>query len=300
MLTRLDEARSPSSIQSAPSVRAEAARREGRPSSKRTLRRSVELFKAFRLEQTDPDSFYDLMAADTTKLLGEHLRLDGACVLDVGGGAGYFTKAFRAAGASCFVAEPSIAELSWRGARPSGAVIGDGYELPFQDACADLVVSSNVLEHVPRPLEMIDELTRVARPGGHVWISFTNWYGPWGGHETSPWHYLGGERAARHFESRTGRAPKNVFGTSLFAVHVGPTLRYVRQHPQLDVIEAGPRYHPWFARGVVHVPGVREVVTWNLELLLQRRPDRFARRWRERTQVAPRRHEGQQLLRDAG
>ncbi|HXY45921.1 MAG TPA: hypothetical protein VEH29_17170, partial [Acidimicrobiales bacterium] len=61
------------------------------------------------------------------------------------------------------------------------------------------------------------------------------------------------------------------FGSSLFAVHVGPTLRYVRHHPELEVIEAGPRYHPWFARGVVHLPGVREVVTWNLELLLRRR-----------------------------
>ncbi|HXY45931.1 MAG TPA: class I SAM-dependent methyltransferase, partial [Acidimicrobiales bacterium] len=176
-----------------------------KPRSKRTLRRSLALFKAFQLEQTDPDAFYELMAADATELLGERVPLEGACVLDVGGGAGYLTKAFRAAGATCFVAEPSMAELSWRGRRPSGAVIGDGYLLPFRDACADLVVSSNVLEHVPRPLQMIDELTRVARRGGHVWISFTNWYGPWGGHETSPWHYLGGDRAARRYESRRGQ-----------------------------------------------------------------------------------------------
>lgn len=240
-------------------------------SSKRTFRRTVELFKGFRFEVRDPDRFYDLIASDATALIADHLSLAGASVLDVGGGAGYFTKAFREVGATCFVIEPDIAELSWRGARPSGAVIGDGYFLPFRAGTADLVVSSNVLEHVPRPYEMIDELARVARPGGLVWVSFTNWYSPWGGHETSPWHYLGGERAMRRFETKNSRPPKNRYGSNLFAVHVGPTLRYVRHHPLLDVVQAGPRYHPSFAWGIVRLPGIRELATWNLELLLRRK-----------------------------
>lgn len=238
-------------------------------STKRTLRRSVDLLRAFRLEATDPDRFYNLIAADAASLLGDHMNLVGARVLDVGGGAGYFTKAFRAAGATCVVAEPDVNELSWRGARPDGAVLGDGYRLPFRSASADLVVSSNVLEHVARPYEMIDELARVARPDGYVWISFTNWYGPWGGHETSPWHYLGGASAENRYERRYGHMPKNRFGESLFVIHVGPTLRYVRTHPSLRVVEALPRYHPSFARRVVDVPVLREVVTWNLELLLR-------------------------------
>ena len=82
--------------------------------------------------------------------------------MDVGGGAGYFMKAFRAAGADCFAAEPDWSELSWRGTAPEGAVLGDGYRLPFRTSSADLVLSSNVLEHVGRPYEMIDELTRRA------------------------------------------------------------------------------------------------------------------------------------------
>lgn len=240
-------------------------------SQKRTLRRSVKLLRAFRSEQSDPDRFYELIASDAAALVGERINLPRSRVVDIGGGAGYFTKAFRAAGAECFVAEPDAAELSWRGTTPSGAVIGDGYSLPFRTGSADLVLSSNVLEHVRAPYRMIDELARVARPGGYVWVSFTNWYSPWGGHETSPWHYLGGERAVERYERRHGRAPKNRFGESLFPVHVGKTLRFVQRHPLLEVVEAAPRYHPGFARGVVRVPGVRELVTWNLELLLRRR-----------------------------
>ncbi|MGH9172175.1 MAG: class I SAM-dependent methyltransferase [Acidimicrobiales bacterium] len=243
-------------------------------STPRTLRRSVRLLSAFRYEQTDPDRFYDMIASDAVTYVGDHVGLRGARVVDVGGGAGYFTKAFRAAGSVCFVVEPSAAELTWRGAAPDGALLGDGYSLPFRTGSADLVVSSNVLEHVARPYDMIDELARVARPGGHVWLSYTNWYGPWGGHETSPWHLAGGHWASRRYEARYGHPPKNLLGESLFRVHVGTTLRYVNNHPALEVVQAIPRYHPGFAKGILKVPGVRELVTWNLELLMRRRPVR--------------------------
>ena len=43
----------------------------------------------------------------------------------------------------------------------------------------------------PDPMGLIEEMIRVTRPGGLVYLSFTNWYSPWGGHEMSPWHYLG-------------------------------------------------------------------------------------------------------------
>ena len=81
-------------------------------------------------------------------------------------------------------------------------------ELPVRSAAVDLCYSSNVLEHVPRPWQMGDEMVRVTRPGGFVFLSFTLWYGPWGGHETAPWHYLGGARAARRYAARTGTPPQ--------------------------------------------------------------------------------------------
>ena len=136
---------------------------------------------------------------------------------------------------------------------------------------ADVVFSSNVLEHVPEPRRFLDEMVHVTRPGGIVYLSFTAWYSPWGGHETSPWHYLGGHRAARHYERRHGRRPGNRFGSSLFACHVGPSLRMARAHPGIDVVDALPRYYPDWLRWLVAVPGVREVATWNLLLVLRRR-----------------------------
>jgi hypothetical protein len=58
----------------------------------------------------------------------------------------------------------------------------------------------------------------------------------------------------------------------LFRVHVGPTLRSVRARRDVVVLAAQPRYYPRWSRFVLAVPGLREVVTWNLLLVLGKRP----------------------------
>ena len=275
------------------------------------IRRSVDLFRAFRLEQTDPDHFYRIQAADAVAQLRRYAPVEGRLVLDIGGGAGYFTEAFTAAGARCVLVEPE-AHLgasstehghgdagsdkgaggggdSGGGADPDAArrqrhrcavrpgrlapgrtVAADGHRLPVPDGTSDVTFSSNVLEHVPAPAPFLAEMVRVTRPGGTIYVSFTAWYSFWGGHETAPWHYLGGHRAARRYERHNGRPPGNRFGSSLFACHVGPTLRLARALPGVDVVDALPRYYPDWLRWVVEVPGVREFATWNLLLVLRR------------------------------
>jgi SAM-dependent methyltransferase len=240
-------------------------------SPKRSLSRSLRLVRAFRTEQQDPDRFYEAVSADAVALLGCRVALAGVLALDVGGGAGYLTRALRAAGARCVLVDPDLKELSWRGPPLSACVLADGAALPVATEAVDLVVSSNVLEHVREPFVLVDEMARVLRPGGHLWLSFTSWYGPWGGHETSPWHYLGGDRARRRYAARVGHDPKNVFGESLFALHVGSTLRRLEANPHLRVVDARPRYLPELARSVVKVPVLRELATWNVEVLAEKR-----------------------------
>lgn len=266
------------------------------------LRRSMDLFRAFRVEQTDPDHFYRIQAADAVAQLRRYAPVDGQVVIDVGGGGGYFTEAFASARARGVLVEPSAAAPDALGPEraahdsahpdPTGAeaarrerhrrairpgrlapgrtVAGDGNRLPLPDAVADVVFSSNVLEHVPDPGRFLDEMVRVTRPHGTIYLSFTAWFSPWGGHETAPWHYLGGQRAARHYERRHGRPPGNHFGTSLFACHVGASLRMARAHPGVEIVDALPRYYPDWMRWLVAVPVVREVATWNLLLVLRR------------------------------
>jgi ubiquinone/menaquinone biosynthesis C-methylase UbiE len=58
----------------------------------------------------------------------------------------------------------------------------DGLRLPFADACFDLVVCAEVLEHVRADGRALSEITRVLRPGGDLAVSV-----PRGGPERLCW-----------------------------------------------------------------------------------------------------------------
>jgi SAM-dependent methyltransferase len=234
------------------------------------LARSMRLFRLFLSEQADPELYYASLAEDTVDQVTEYCELDGRTVVDVGGGGGWFTAAFRARGANCYLFEPDPAELYSRETTPPGAVIADGFWLPVRDDAADVVFSSNVLEHVRDPMGLIEEMIRATRPGGLVYLSYTNWYSPWGGHEMSPWHYLGPAFAERRYIKRHQRKPKHQVGASLFQLHIGPMLRALRARADIEIVDVRPRYYPRWCRPLVRVPGLREVATWNLLLVMRR------------------------------
>lgn len=242
------------------------------PEYRADLRRSVRLFNAFRKEQTEPDYYYGLLADDTVSQLGRYVELDASVVLDVGGGGGYFSDALRSVGARVVCVDVDAGEMaSLRGSMPHGAVLGSAMELPFRTDTVDVCFSSNVLEHVPLPFRMADEMVRVTRPGGTIYISYTNWLSPWGGHETSPWHYFGGQWAARRYQHRHGRPPKNRYGDNMYGVSIAAAVRWARKQTSADLLGMLPRYLPAWAAPIVRVPGLREFVTWNLVLVLRKR-----------------------------
>jgi SAM-dependent methyltransferase len=240
-----------------------------------TTRRSVELLRAFRLEQTQPDVFYGTLARDSAAQVDALHGLEGARLLDVGGGPGYFADAFQARGARYVGLDADAGEMALHGRTPGPrTVLGDGTALPFLAGAFDVAYSSNVAEHVDRPWRMADEMVRVLAPGGLLYLSYTLWFGPWGGHETSPWHYLGGRRAADRYAHRHGRRPKNDYGRSLFRVTAGDAARWAREQDRsgtLADVRLLARYLPGWASWVVTVPGVREVVCWNVVVVGRRR-----------------------------
>lgn len=237
-----------------------------------TLARSRRLFREFGYEQPDPDRFYSALADDTATMIADlhSTPLDGAAVLDVGGGPGFFADAFSARGADYLSVEPDAGEMHAAGMDHRTAVRAQGQHLPFRSGSVDVCYSSNVAEHTATPWEMADEMVRVTRPGGTVVLSYTLWWGPFGGHEMGLTHYAGGHRAARWYTKRHGHPPKNLFGESLFPITAAAGLRWARETPDATLQAAFPRYLPRWAWPVVTVPGLREFAATNLVLVLHR------------------------------
>ena len=230
------------------------------------------LVRLWRNERRDPRAFYgELAARAADDLEASFGPLHGQCILDIGCGPGWYTRALRARGAQVIPMDYSEEELRLYGEPPEGARVGDAMNLPLDDASLDGVFASNMLEHTPDPHRVITEMERVLRPGGWAYLSWTNWFSPWGGHDMTPYHLLGPDLGLRLYRRRhKGAAPKNLVGSTLWPVHIGPTLRFIRSRPELEIIAAQPRYYPKL-RFIVDIPGLRELLTWNCVVRMRKR-----------------------------
>jgi hypothetical protein len=56
----------------------------------------------------------------------------------------------------------------------------------------------------------------------------------------------------------------------MFPLSVGQVLSLVRRRADVTAVEARPRYYPPWCRFLIVVPGLRELLTWNLLLILRR------------------------------
>jgi SAM-dependent methyltransferase len=207
----------------------------------------------------------------TSELAIRYLRNRGVPLadglwLDVGAGWGTIGEVLGAAGAS--VVGLDVEDRRLKGIDPTPFVVGRGERLPFRDGSFDGVFCSNVLEHVADTWGMLGELIRVCGNGGVVYLSWTNWLSPFGGHDWSPFHYAGQGLGPRLYRAVRGRAPRLVPGQNLFPVHVGEVLRGLRAS-HVEFLDVAPRYWPSL-RFLARIPGLREVALWNCVVLMRK------------------------------
>lgn len=103
--------------------------------------------------------------------------ITGLKVLDLGAGSGLLAASFAALGADVTAADRDTSEF--RADLPVVAI--EGPDLPFDDACFDLVVFNHVIEHVGERAaqgRILDEIVRILRPGGRLYIAVPSRYAP--------------------------------------------------------------------------------------------------------------------------
>ena len=104
--------------------------------------------------------------------------LEGLAALNVGSSAGLIDRHLAASFASVVgmdIDAPAIRHAA--GETPPGNLrflVGDALRIPFGDASFDVVVCSQVYEHVPDAPRMMAEILRVLKPGGACYFAAGN------------------------------------------------------------------------------------------------------------------------------
>lgn len=121
-------------------------------------------------------TIYKTELMDRYKLVFDWVPDDAGRVLDIGCGNGVFTQWLVRKGKTVVGTDHSQTQLSY-GAHefpPVGFVCSAGEALPFADATFDVVIMSEVLEHMDDDRQALGEALRVLRPGGWFVITVPN------------------------------------------------------------------------------------------------------------------------------
>jgi 2-polyprenyl-3-methyl-5-hydroxy-6-metoxy-1,4-benzoquinol methylase len=222
------------------------------------------------LRHGDDTEFYRMQARDAIRWIAENGVPIGSQThaLDLGAGHGVFGAELIKDGCQVTFSDeqnflqPNLRDQPFR-----------QFDLDQENLSAvgryDLVICSNVLEHLSKPERLLHSIQDCLNPNGYFFLSWTNWLSPWGGHEFSPYHYLGPKLGPKLADKITGKTRKHTPYENLFPTSIGQTKKMLRQNKAVRVISVAPRYYTEFAF-LCHLPFIREFLSWNCAILLQR------------------------------
>jgi len=223
------------------------------------------------LKKQDDTAFYFIQAEDAVRwiescgvALGPKSR-----VLDIGCGHGVFGEQFRKRGCEVVFSDvenllaPHLAGSPFR-----------AFDIDREDISKlgeyDLVLCSNVYEHLTKPRQFLDNVHKILSPQGKLYLSWTNWLSPWGGHEFSPFHYLGPNLGHRVYDRIVKKPRKHTPFVCLFPTYIGAVMKHIRRSPNLRMSRVAPRYYTEFSF-IMRLPIVREFLAWNCAMLIERK-----------------------------
>lgn len=160
----------------------------------------------------DPDSRRRKAEKITAALnLNGRRPLDNSICLDVGCSAGLITEALAPLFEKTIGLDYDRRALEATHRHACGKVQflrGDAMDLPFADSAVDVIVCSQVYEHVPDAETLFNEMYRVLLPGGVVFFSGPNWLFPIEPHYFLPFLHWLPERLANLYLRFAGKGQR--------------------------------------------------------------------------------------------
>ncbi len=129
------------------------------------------------------NNFMAHLSVDHFKIYTDYINkfktLSGSSILELGCGSGGSLRQLESLGAKVVGIEidPSLIKLTnsrIKALKNAYCVQADGFYLPFPDGTFDICIYSHVLEHVPDPHKMVEEINRILKVGGIALIEFPN------------------------------------------------------------------------------------------------------------------------------
>lgn len=141
------------------------------------------------------------------------LPTNARSLLDVGGKGKPYACFFSGRVASHYVLDVAPAY--------SVDVVGDARKMPFANASMDVILATQVLEHIPEPVAVIAEIHRVLKPGGTLLLSVPAIF-PQHGSPGDYWRYMpqGLEWLLRDFQSVNVRGEAGTVPSIFLVVNV--------------------------------------------------------------------------------
>jgi len=163
-------------------------------------------------------------------------------VLDLGCGHRPYEKTFLA-GATRYIGADYLSD------RSCPDVIGSALQVPFADNSFETLVSTEVLEHVPAPLQALREMRRVLKPGGFLILS-TPLY--WPRHEVPYDFFRYPYDGLVHLVKESGLELVRLFNRGRSYAFVGQVVQHIHPVTARPVTWAINRFFLWCDRHLKH------------------------------------------------
>lgn len=143
----------------------------------------------FKQSRKSVDAYYEWRkerALPAVRKVQQKKRLRDKTVLDIGCGFGSLSSLLHDKGAKVFATEVDTKKLHYakKKLKHLGITFHEVHDetLPFEDEMFDVVMLFDVIEHVSDPQKMIQEVRRVTKKRGIIYVEFTPFYSVTGHH----------------------------------------------------------------------------------------------------------------------
>jgi SAM-dependent methyltransferase len=210
------------------------------------------------------------------------ITLNGKIVLDLGSGLGGYSQEMIKLGATIISIDLIQRLEKWGGLHLP--IVANALYIPIRDETIDFVFCASLIEHVSDPFNLVKEIKRVLKSGGHCYLSFPPFYSIRGGHQFSPFHYLGERwalRLSRLFKKALPDWVIKVYKLSssppsfaeayrnwgLFKLTIAEAARIIMNCNGLEIIDVSPRYLPL---NTARWPLLGELLTCHVQFLIKK------------------------------